>query len=188
MVNEDVSFRLQSSKAGRYSRQEVGKSNSILRTSALNNSDCVMTRGFQSSLFCWLMMACSSRRIFSRRDEAEFPVAESGRGRTCSLLNFRGLRAQDCASTDALRPYKHRLNIQYQHELSLIRQTFAAFARRLPTKGRSPSASARCRGEAREKDILAADRCIFWKQRASPETGDGIPQRLAAATTGASSS
>ena len=150
-----------------------------------------MTRGFPSSLYCWLMMmACSSRRIFSRRDEAEFPVAESGRGRTCSLLNFRGLRAQDCASKDALRPFKHRLNIQYQHELSFIRQTFAAFARRLPTKGRSPSASARCRREARKKDILAADRCIFREQRAEPETGHGISQRLTAAApaAGASSS
>src|SRR6202030_707501 len=120
--------------------------------------------------------ACSSRRIFSGRDEAGFPVASQS---ACRLQIFRGLRAQDRASTDALRPFKHRLNIPYQHELSLIRRTFAQFPRRLSTKGRSSSAL-QCRGrEASEKNILAAYRCIFWKRPAGQKSRGSVPQWFA---------
>lgn len=141
-----------------------------------------MTRGFPSSLLRSLrVMACSSRRIVSRQDEAEFPAASSGSGRTCSLPTFRGVRAQDCASTDALRPNKNRVIIGYQHELTFIRQTSAPCARRQPSKGRSSPASARGGSKARKENILAASGCFFWKQSTAKEIWKRFAQRISRA-------
>ena len=139
-----------------------------------------MTRGFSSSLFRLLrVMACSSRRIFLRPDEVEFPMAASGNGR-----RYSGVRAQDCASTDALRPMNNRAVIEQQHELIFTRQTLATFARR-PKTGRSSPASARGTDEARKEDILAASGCLFWKQSAEQESW--LPERITSAATAAAS-
>ena len=49
---------------------------------------------------------------------------------------LRGSPAADRASIDALRPNYNWVNIEDQYEISFIREKSAAFARRLPQKGR----------------------------------------------------
>ena len=140
-------------------------------------------RDFASSLLRWLTVtACGS--IFSRRDEAEFPAASSGRARTCNLLErtSRGSPAADGAPSDALRLFNNRVNIQDQYELSFIWQAHAPFARRVPPQGRSPFAQYACGRESPSKDILAAAGRIFRKQQKHKENHNSVTQRLAAAT------
>jgi hypothetical protein len=132
-----------------------------------------------SSLLRWMTVAAyGSRRVHFRREEAEFPAASQN---ACRLLEgpFRGRRATGCASIDALRSFNNSVNIEDQHEISLIRETSAPFARWLPKKGRSRPASA---GDAREssaENILAAVPGIFWKWPAGQEARVSVAQRLA---------
>jgi hypothetical protein len=139
-----------------------------------------MMRDFASLLLRWLTVtACGS--MFFRRDETEFPVASQN---ACNLLKrtFQGSRAADSAPSDALRLFNNRLNIQDQHELSIIRQTLAPLARRIPPKGRSPSAPAARGRESSQENILAAARCFFWRQQKCKATYRSLAQWLAAAT------
>ena len=132
-----------------------------------------------SSLLRWMTVAAyGSRRVHFRREEAEFPAASQN---ACRLLErpFRGRRATGCASIDALRSFNNSVNIEDQHEISLIRETSAPFAWWLPKKGRSRPASA---GDAREssaENILAAFPGIFWKWPAGQEARISVAQRLA---------
>lgn len=136
-----------------------------------------MTRGFSSLFRLLRVMACSSERTFLRPKEAEFSAAWSGINRR--LLAFRGLRARDRASSDALRPFNNRVIIGHQHELTFIRPAFASFARR-PKKGRSSPAFPRGPGEACKENILAASGCFFREQSIEQQkTGNRSPQRFA---------
>ena len=131
----------------------------------------IMMRSFGSSLLRSLtMMLYGSRRVRSRQEEeTEFPVASSRDGGTGNLLErtFRGRRAADRASLDALRPSNHWVNIEDQYELSFIREAFAPVARRLSTSARCPWASTRRTGTSAQENILAASRGVFWRRRNS---------------------
>lgn len=143
-------------------------------------------RVFASSLFRWLTVAaCGFTRIHFRRDEAEFPMASQS---ACNLLErtFRGARAEDCASIDALRRFNDSVNLNNQYEIAFIRETHAPFAWRFPTKGRSTLASSRrARESSQEKNILAASRLAFWKRKRREKTSNGLAQWLAAIAPGA---
>ena len=67
-----------------------------------------------------------------RQNEAEFPAARTANKRRI----LRGLPAADGVSFDALRPNDNWVNIEDQYEISIIREKFAAFARRIPKKRR----------------------------------------------------
>src|SRR5437588_5719951 len=124
----------------------------------------IMMRGFASSLLRWLTMAVGgSTRVHFRLDEAEFPAASQN---ACKLLErtLPGLRAVDCASIDALRPFNNWINLEDQYELLFTRETPAPFAGRVPTMGRSP-ALPRNACETSQENILAASRRIFWKRQ-----------------------
>jgi len=135
-----------------------------------------MMRDFKSSLFRWLtVVAGGSRRVCFRLEEAEFPAApQSG----CKLLEgtLRSSRAADRASIDALRPFNNWVNLKDNHELSFIRKTLAPFARRVPTKGRSPFALSKRERESSQENILAAGGCFFWKRKRDEETCDRLAQ------------
>ena len=141
-----------------------------------------MMRTFASPLLRWLNApACDSRQLYFRLDEAEFPAASQS---ACRL--FEGTlsesRAADCASTDALRPFNHWVNLKDQHELLFIRETSPPFARWIPTQEQwAPAASTR-RSESSEENVLAAGRSIFWK-RQRQKTGNNSAQRCAAIPT-----
>ena len=145
-----------------------------------------MVRLLASSLARWLTVAACVRVHF-RREEAEFPAKSSRDGGTCRLLEgtFRGPRVAGCASTDALRPFNNSVNLEDQNEISFIRETLAASARRTPKKGRSKAAFSECAPESSKENILAAVSGIFWKRRNRQETGVGFgfgfAQRFAAA-------
>jgi hypothetical protein len=144
-----------------------------------------MMRDFKFSLFRWLTVAAGgSRRVRFRLEEAEFPAASQSSG-TLLERTLRSSRAADCASIDALRPFNNWVNLEDNHELSLIRKTVAPIARRVPTKGRSPSALSKRRYESSQENILATDRCIFWKWKRGEETGDSLAQRRPAISGGA---
>src|SRR5437879_6302433 len=124
----------------------------------------IMMRGFASSLLRWLTMAVGgSTRVHFRLDEAEFPAASQN---ACKLLErtLPGLRAVDCASIDALRPFNNWINLEDQYELLFTRETPAPFARRAPTMGRSPALPRSAR-ETSQENILAASRRVFWKRQ-----------------------
>ena len=86
----------------------------------------------------------------------------------CKFGTLRGPRAADCASIDALRPFSNWVNFKDKYEISITRETLAAFARRVPTKGRSSALSGRER-ESSQENILAAIGCVFrkWQNRAT---------------------
>jgi hypothetical protein len=94
-------------------------------------------------------------------------------------------RAADRASSDALRPSNHWVKIEDQYELSFIRETLAPFARRVSTQRRWAWALSRRSPKGADKNILAANRCIFWKRQQLEETDRGIAQRLTAFATAA---
>lgn len=118
-------------------------------------------RAFAPWLFRWLSApARGLRQVQSRLNEAEFPTASQ---RALFEWTLDDWRAADGASFDALRRFDNWTKRKDQHELLFNWETLASFARRLPTQGqRSRAASAR-RSENEKKDILAADRRIFWK-------------------------
>ncbi len=139
-----------------------------------------MVRPLASPLIrCLTGAAHGSRRVHFRREEAEFPVASQN---ACRLLEgpFRGRRAAGCASIGALRPFNNSVNLEDQHEISFTRETFAAFARRVPKTGRSRSWSASGRArESSQEDVLAAVGRLFWRQwPAGQEAGSAVTQWL----------
>src|SRR6266446_2745292 len=90
----------------------------------------IMMRGFASSLLRWLTMAAGgSTRVHFRLDEAEFPAASQS---ACKLLErtLPGLRAVDCASIDALRPFNNWVNLEDQYELLFTEETPATKAQK----------------------------------------------------------
>ena len=109
----------------------------------------------------WLTCAgCLSN--YSRRNEAEFPAAQTAN----KLRTLRGLPAADGASFDALRPNENSVNLKDQYEISFIREKSAAFARRLPTKGRwSLALSAGDPKSASEKNVLAKNHSAFHQRK-----------------------
>ena len=144
----------------------------------------IMMRGFASSLLRWLTIAAGgSTRVHFRLDEAEFPAASQS---ACKLLErtLPGLRAVDCASIDALRPFNNWVNLEDQYELLFTRETPAPFARRVPTIGRS-SALPRNARETAQENIRAASRRILWKRRRRKKASDHVGQWHAALAAGA---
>jgi len=135
-----------------------------------------MVCDFRFSLFRWLTVAAGgSRRVRFRLKEAEFPSAWQS---ACKLpeRTLQSSRAADRASIDALRPFNNWVNLEDNHELSFIRKTPAPFARRAPTKGRSPFAPSKRGRESSQENILAAGCCIFWKRKSDEEIGDRLTQ------------
>lgn len=112
-----------------------------------------------------------------RQDEAEFPAAQIA----CEARTHEGSPAADRASFDALRSNENWVKIEDHYEISFIREATAAFAWRLPQKGRrSLAAAVRGSKSAGEKVALAKNhRAVHeWKN----QTGSGIAQwRVAAA-------
>ncbi len=113
----------------------------------------IRMRYFVSLLFRWLTGVDGlSVRIDSRCHEAEFPAATQ----IADQLLFFGSRATDCASTDALRPNYNWVELEDQHDISIIGEEWPAFARRLPQKGRqSPAPPERAIEGAGEEIVLA---------------------------------
>src|SRR5437868_12365756 len=139
-----------------------------------------MKRGFSSSRFDWLTMAvCISRRFYFRHHEAEFPTASSRNGGICSLLGetFRGSRAADRASLDALRPLNNSVNTEDHHELLSTGETPARWARSVSTKGRSRAFSRATPVGSKAKNTLATHRRILCKRRLQTKTSYTIAER-----------
>src|SRR5947209_15628904 len=138
-----------------------------------------MKRGSSSSRFNWLTeTGCISRRFYFRHDEAEFPPAPQ------NACNSRGSRAADCASSDALRSLNNWEIIEDKHELVSTGETPAPWARPVSTSGRPRPLSRATRAGTESKNILAARRGIFWRQRQQPaKDGHAITQRPGATTT-----
>src|SRR5437763_16172003 len=98
-------------------------------------------RGVFSSLFrCITVALFGSRRFYFRREQAEFPVTHQTAW-DLSDEPVRGRCAAGRASIDALRLPNNSVNIEDSHEISFIRETLAAFARKFPPKGRPRRAS-----------------------------------------------
>src|SRR3977135_120544 len=110
-----------------------------------------MMRTFASSLLRWLTVAAyGSRRVYFRHNGTEFPMVSLS---TDKFGTLRGPRAAGCASSDAPRPITNWVNFKDKYETSFTWETFAAFARRIPTKERSPALSRR-RREGLQENIL----------------------------------
>src|SRR5262249_20049165 len=137
-----------------------------------------MTRTLASPLDHWLIYAerCSIRIGF-RPCEAEFPAAQIA----CERRTLRGLPAADRASMDALRPSYNWIKLKDQHEISFFREKFAAFTRRIPTKGRRPVPLPKRDPESASQEIiLAEDRRAVFEWRTPARHPRGGPQWLAA--------
>jgi hypothetical protein len=141
--------------------------------------------GFVLLLFRWLTKADGSSRSNSRQLEVESPAA----AQTACQLPKRALwgsPAADRASIDALHPHNNWVNIEDQHEISSIRENLAAFARRVPTQGRSsPWRFAPGRQNPGQENILATHRRAFFQWKNCERANQGITQRFAAGAAGA---
>ena len=104
--------------------------------------------------------------------------------RICDLWTVRSPRATDGASRGALRLFNNSLNINHKHELSFLRETRAAFARRVPTQGRSARLSGKAARESTQENILATGCRIFRKRRGEKENRSAAAQRRAAFAAG----
>lgn len=148
-------------------------------------------RFLASSMLRWFTgAACGSRRILSRRLEAEFPAPSQT---ACRLLEDpRGLCIAGCASPDALRSLNNSVKLKDQYDISFIRETSPPFAWWLPTTRRSRPQSAlsgNAAGESTAQDILAATCRLFqWQRGLNEETGARITQWFASANPVAISS
>jgi hypothetical protein len=135
-----------------------------------------------SLLLRWLSApACVSRQVHFRLNEAEFPPASQS---VCKLLFERtlgGSHAVDRASIDALRLFNNWVNLKDQHELLFIRETLAPRARWVPTQRQWPLALSTRGSENAKEDILAVDRCIFWKRENCKERSNDISAQWRAA-------
>jgi hypothetical protein len=126
-----------------------------------------MMLGFASITLRSLCQALNgSRRVRSQLQPTEFPLALPN---ACKLLELapRGRHVADCVPKfGTLRPIYDWVNIEDQHELTFIRETFAPFARRVSLSAQRPRASARRTVEsACEKNILATPSDILWRKR-----------------------
>jgi hypothetical protein len=120
---------------------------------------------FVSLLARWFMdVGRRSFRITSRCHEAKFPAATQTADKLFART-FRGSQAADGASIDGLRPHYNWVNIEDQHEISFIRETLAAFARRFPTTGRRSLTLSRLRPEGAGEEIVVANNHGFFHQR-----------------------
>jgi hypothetical protein len=148
----------------------------------------IMMRSFASPLLRSLLVAPhGSRRVLSRRDETEFPMAFSRDGGAGNLLGQIpwGQRAADRVPlSGTLRPLNNWINTEDQHELSIFREAPAPFAWWFPTKRRSASAASESGHDytRSEKNILAKTGCFLWRQWRRAQTGGAITQRFAPAT------
>ena len=129
-----------------------------------------MMRGFASITLCSLGQALNgSRRVRSRHQPTEFPIASSCYGGTGNLLEWAplGRRLADrVPNFGTLHRSHHWVNIEDQYELTFIRETFTPVVRRLSLPARWPWASARRAVESAHKEnILAASGGILWRQR-----------------------
>jgi hypothetical protein len=138
-------------------------------------------RAFALVLFRGLSRAARHLfRIPSRLHEAEFPAAMQP---AYKLLEWtlRGPHVTDRASIDALRPNYNSVNTEDHYGISIIREEFAASARRrLPTQERqqSPLPAKHSHEGAGQKIDLAADYVLFHERKAARETGRTLPQRF----------
>ena len=126
-----------------------------------------MMRGFASITLRSLCRALNgSKRVRSQHQPTEFPLTSPN---ACKLLEWPPLGrhvADRVPNFGTLRPLYHWVNIEDQHELTFIRETFAPFARRVSLSAQRPRASARRTVEsACEKNILAAVSGILWRKR-----------------------
>ena len=137
----------------------------------------IMMRDFASLLFRLLTMAlCGSRRVRSRHDETEFPMASPNAGNLLEWT-FQGRRPVDCVpNLGTLRPSHHWVNIEDQYELSFIGETLAPVARRFSTSARWPRALSRHPSNSAQEDILAAGGGIFWHRKGREESSDDNTQ------------
>jgi hypothetical protein len=121
----------------------------------------IQMRYFASRLSRWLTGADDHCfRNYSRRLEAEFPAATQ----FADQLLFFGSRAADRASTDALRPNYNWVELEDQHDISIIGEKWPAFAWRLPQKGRpSPAPPERAIEGAGEEIVLAENHGAFYR-------------------------
>jgi hypothetical protein len=122
----------------------------------------IRMRSFASLLVRWLTGAQGHCfRNSSRLREAEFPAATQ----IADQRLFFGSRATDRASTDALRPNYNWVELEDQHDISIIGEKWPAFARRLPQKGRqqSPAPPERAIEGAGEEIVLAENRGVFYR-------------------------
>jgi hypothetical protein len=118
-------------------------------------------RSFASLLVRWLTGADGHcLRNCSRRHEAEFPAATQ----IADQRLFFGSRATDRASTDALRPNYNWVELEDQHDISIIGEKWPAFARRLPQKGRqSPAPPERAIEGAGEEIVLGENHGALYR-------------------------
>ena len=144
-------------------------------------------RGFFSSPVRWLTVAAfGSRRRYSRRKQAEFPVTHQSSYKFVDLPSL-GRCATGRASIDALRCTNNSVNIEDPHEISFIGETFATFARRLPPKERSQSALSRDTGGCSQENVLATAGRLFQQRQRRQETSRYKPQWFITASTAAAS-
>jgi hypothetical protein len=133
----------------------------------------IRMRYFASLLFRWLTGTDGlSVRIDFRCHEAEFPAATQTAYQLL-VRTFLGSRAADCASIDALRPNYNWVKPEDQYDISIIREKWPAFARRLPQKGRqSPAPPERAIEGAGEEIVLAENHGALyrWKSGTSSQT------------------
>lgn len=158
----------------------------LYRFRSLPNDDSglkIMMPLFASSLLRSLRGAGASRQAISRFEVTEFPLASQNVGNLVLLeWAFRGQRAADRASSNALCPSNHWLKIENQNELAISRETPTPFARRIPKTGwRSSSAATIRDGTRSEKNIVlaAALWVAFWKWRSRCKAGRRLTQWLA---------
>src|SRR5262249_36582257 len=140
---------------------------------------------FAASLFRLLSVpACASRRVHSRYDKAEFPLASSRDGGTWN--EFEALdesRATDSVPSffGALRPFDNWKTVKDQHELLFIWKTPTPLARWGPTQRKSGTLSGTTgTSEDAEKDVLAARCRIFRERRREKESALNPSQWCAA--------
>ena len=128
-------------------------------------------RGVFSSRFRWLVIAAfGSRRSYFRPEQAEFPAVHQ----SFDFVNrpLGGRCPAGCASIDALRSTNNSVIIEHQHEISSIGETFPPSAgRKFPPKGRSSVASSKHASKRPQKNLLAAVRGLFQRQRHRQKAG-----------------
>ena len=134
-------------------------------------------RTFASSLLRWLRApACDSRQVYFRLNEVEFPPASQS---ACKLFEWilGDSRAADCASIDALRPFKNWIKLRNQHELLFIWEALTPFARRNAPQGQRTLSWSAGESENSKNDLLAAGGRIFRRRHRHKENRNACAQR-----------
>ena len=139
-------------------------------------------RGVFSSRFRWLVIAAfGSRRSYFRPEQAEFPAVHQ----SFDFLNrpFWGRCSAGCASTDALRSTNNSVNIEHQHEISSIGETFPPSAGKFPSKGRSSVASSTDAYQRPKENLLATVRRLLQQRERQKTSQYQQSKRFSAAAT-----